>query len=132
MKRIVLDSSALVAHFASEPGGEVVRDLFRDARRRKVALSMSAVNLGEAIYIAAQKRGAAGANHLLKWLPQLPLTVLAAEKDDAIAAAHLKIRHHLPYADCFVAALALRLQGELLTSDRHFEKVQDVVRVRWL
>jgi len=122
MKRIVLDSSALVAHFASEPGGEITRDLFREARRHKVSLSMSAVNLGEAIYIAAQKRGAAGPDHLLKWLPQLPLTVLAADKDDAIAAAQLKISRHLPYADCFVAALALRLHADVVTSGPAFRK----------
>jgi predicted nucleic acid-binding protein len=132
MKRIVLDSSALVAHFASEPGGEVVRDLLREARRRKVTLSISAVNLGEAIYVAARKRGAAGTESLVRWLPQLPLTVSAAEKDDAVAAANLKIKHHLPYADCFVAALALRLQAAVITSDRHFETVADMMPVRWI
>jgi len=132
IKRIVLDSSALIAYFLAEPGAEKVKGFFSLARRRKIGITMSAVNLGETLYVVLRNLGAQGGQHFVKWLAQAPITVASADKEQALSAAHLKSQHGIHYADCFTVALAQQLHAEIATCDQDFEMVQDLVKLMWI
>jgi len=132
VRTVVFDSSALLAHFLGEPRGRAVRAMLDQARQRKLTLYMSAVNLAEVVYVLARRRRRDIVERLLGWLPQLRLTVVPADKEDAIAAALIKDQYGLTYGDSFAAALARRLHGELATTDPHFEKLEGTVPVVWI
>lgn len=48
------------------------------------------------------------------------------------AAAHLKARHHISYADAFAVALAQELGATLVTGDPEIREVENLVGVEWL
>ena len=47
-------------------------------------------------------------------------------------AGWFKLRGGISYADCFAAALAHRESVPLLTGDREFRRVEDVIEIVWL
>jgi predicted nucleic acid-binding protein len=49
-----------------------------------------------------------------------------------MAAARLKARHTISYADAFAVALAQELGAPVVTGDREFEHVESLVEVLWL
>jgi predicted nucleic acid-binding protein len=54
---------------------------------------------------------------------EMPITVIAADRDRASRAAALKQRHSLSYADAFAAELAIESGAWLVTADPEFSKV---------
>lgn len=87
---------------------------------------MSAINWGEVYYTMVRKEGAKIASSRIEQLSQLPLSIVAAGKVEAKAAAELKAAYGLHYADCFAAALTGK-NGLLLTAD-----AKDFKRIPWL
>jgi ribonuclease VapC len=49
-----------------------------------------------------------------------------------LAAAHITAEHPLAHADAFAAALAANSGSTLVTGDREFKTLEDIVRVHWL
>jgi len=105
-KNFVLDSFALLAYFQGEPGGTTVRDILKEASAGSVSVMLPVVNLGEIYYIVARKRGRETALAIVEDISRLPVQLLDAGTDRVIAAADIKARHPLSYADAFVAAAA--------------------------
>ncbi|AFV10545.1 PilT-like protein [Thermacetogenium phaeum DSM 12270] len=132
MKSYVLDSYAVLAYFLDEEGAAQVEGLLREAAAGKASLNLSAVNLGEVAYITQRKAGAVGRRKLLSALDALPVTVVDADRDLALAAAEIKAKHAVSYADCFALALARRGGATVVTGDPEFKKVQGVVPIHWL
>jgi len=128
----VFDSSALLAHFLGEAGGVTVREMLAAAKRQQVRIQMSPINLAEVTNIVLRRRGGTALREFLGWLDQLPITIVPADRDLAVAAGTLKYRLGIPYGDCFAAALAHRLSAEVVTRDPDFEKVQSLVKVVWI
>ena len=52
--------------------------------------------------------------------------------DDIIEATRLKACHPISYADCFAAALAIRVHAPIVTGDPDFRKLGKAVAVDWL
>ncbi len=52
--------------------------------------------------------------------------------DDVLAAARLKARFPISYADAFAAATALRAGAQLVTGDDEFHARDDIVDIVWL
>lgn len=132
MKNYVLDSYALLAYFQNEAGADEVKGLFKEAADGRVTLFLSAVNLGEAAYITRRKAGPEKQQALVIALEALPLTIVDAGKEQALAAAEIKAAHPISFADCFALALARQIEGEIVTGDPEFEKAKEIAPVKWL
>lgn len=72
------------------------------------------------------------ANNRLAELRQLGIEFVDADWKLTHAAAQLKSRHRMSYADCYAAALAKEEKAELVTGDGEFKQVEGDVKIRWL
>ncbi len=130
--RYVLDSFALLAYLAGEPGEIRVKDILAEARARGIEAYLSIVNYGEAIYITEREQGLPAAQRAISAIDQLPITVIEADRKQTFAAAHIKAHHAIAYADAFAAALTEQLAATLLTGDPEFRKVEGRIAIEWL
>jgi ribonuclease VapC len=128
MKIYVLDASAVVRYLTNGAGAAKVDALIDRGFRGEARLSISVVNWGEALYSLANMRGLNQAKAALMALNALVEPVLV---DEALAEAAAAVRFHykLGYADCFAAALALRLNATLVTTDPDFAKLGKRLKV---
>jgi predicted nucleic acid-binding protein len=95
---------------------------------------LSLINLGEALYITERERGLVEARRVLGAVDQLPLEILEVSRATVLAAAHIKARFSISYADAFAVVAAQDHGGVVLTGDPEFERLADagVVAVAWL
>jgi predicted nucleic acid-binding protein len=119
--RYALDSYALLAFFEGEEGQEQVAELLREAERGICELFLNVVNLGEIAYIVERERGLPQAQITLARIDELPIEIIEVDRRLALAAAHIKARYPIAYADCFAAALALENEAALVTGDPEFK-----------
>lgn len=129
---IVLDSYALLAYVEEEEGAGAVQDVLGGADTGTQRVLMTAVNLGEVLYILLRTKEDRVARETLAAVEQLPIEIIAADRDISLAAAELKAAHPVAYADCFAAALALKNAGSVLTGDPEFKRFEPAVTVSWL
>jgi ribonuclease VapC len=128
----VLDSFALLAFLRGEPSARRVRQVLSLGKRGKARIWMSAINLGEVAYITERERGLEGAHKTLALVEQLSVTVVDPDRRMTLAAAHIKARYGIAYADTFAIALARSKNAAVLTGDPEFKKVAGHVRSNWL
>lgn len=128
----VLDSYALIAHFEDEDGAARVAGILKAAKERRTKVFLSVVNFGEVYYIAFRERGREKAEEARMLIEQLPLEIVAADKETALEAAKLKAAHPIAYADCFAAALGVRKKAKVVTGDPEFKKLAESVKVEWI
>lgn len=123
-RRYVLDANALIGFFEARRGAaEKVRHLLGEAARLDAPLLMSAVTWGEVFYIEWRSRGEATARAAEESLLEMPIAVIAVDRESASRAGALKQKHGLGYADAFAAELAIERSAWLVTADPEFEKV---------
>ncbi len=123
-RRYVLDANALSGFFEARRGtAEKVRHLLGEAARQDLPLLMSAVNWGEVFYVAWRRHGKAIAREVESNLLEMPIAVIAADRERASRAGALKQKHGLGYADAFAAELAIERGAWLVTADPEFQKV---------
>ncbi len=132
MRTCVLDANAMVSYLEARPGGSRVRQLMNEAARHERLLLMSVVNWGEVFYAIWQRQGEAAARPVMESANRFPIQIVSADVNNAIAAAELKARHKLPYADCYAAALAMARKATLVTADPHFRKLGQRLPILWL
>jgi predicted nucleic acid-binding protein len=129
-RRYVLDANALVGLFEDREGvAGKVEKLLQEAARQDSAILMSAVNWGEVFYIVWKRHGEARAKEAEMNLQQMPIAVLEADQFRASAAATIKQKHDLSYADAFAAELAMELGAWLVTADPEFAKLGKMLSV---
>lgn len=128
----VLDSYALLAYFNNEPGGKRVEQILHDARRGTCRVWLSIINLGEVLYITERERSLQQAHEVLAALQQLPISIVEADLEAVLAAAHIKATYRLAYADAFAVAAAQKFKARILTGDPEFESLAELVQVEWL
>ncbi len=123
-RRYVLDANALIAFFEIRRGAaEKVRHLLGEAARKDSPLLMSAINWGEVFYTEWRYRGEAKARAAEASLLEMPIAVIAVDRERATRAGALKQKHGLGYADAFAAELAIERGAWLVTADPEFQKV---------
>jgi len=129
-RRYVLDANALTGFFEDRENtaGKIER-LLSEALRGETPLLMSAVNWGEVFYIAWRRHGEAKAHQVEAALQELPIVVIAADRERASRAGALKQKHGLGYADAFAAELAIERGAWLVTADPEFGKVGKALAV---
>ena len=67
----------------------------------------------------------------MKCTTLFPAALVLPDAVDVIAAAELKSKHRLSYADAFAAGLAIREQAALVTGDPELRAVSDVT-IDWI
>lgn len=123
-RRYVLDANALVGLFEDRKGTAArIERLLEQALREDRPLLMSAVTWGEVLYVTWRRHGEETARDAETRMREMPLAVIAADRDRASRAAALKQKHNLGYADAFAAELALERNAWLVTADPEFSKV---------
>jgi predicted nucleic acid-binding protein len=123
-RRYVLDANALTGFFEDREGtAGKVEHLLSEALRQDAPLLMSAVNWGEVFYVAWRRHGEAKAREAEAKLQEMPIAVIAADRERASRAGALKQKHSLGYADAFAAELAMERGAWLVTADPEFAKV---------
>jgi predicted nucleic acid-binding protein len=128
----VLDSFAVLAYLDSEIGGERVKTILEEASRGKAQVMLSIINLGEVLYITEREVGLVQAQAALAAVEQLPIEILPATKEAALAAAHVKANYPVAYADAFAIVAARESSGTIITGDPEFQAIQELVAVEWL
>ena len=123
MKTYALDASAVLCLLGQEPGSKRVAQIFKQAADGVCKIFILVVNWGDVAYQVRSRRGEQVAKQVLSQVERLDLQIVPTLKADALAASEIKAVHHLPYADCFVAALAIRGRAVLVTADEHFERL---------
>ena len=123
-RRYVLDANALIGFLEARHGAaEKVRNLLGEAARQDLPLLMSAVNWGEVFYTEWRARGEARARQAEAALLEMPIAVIAVDRERATRAGTLKQKHGLGYADAFAAELAMEREAWLVTADPEFQKI---------
>ena len=132
MKTYVFDANAILILMLDRPGASRVVKILREADRQASRVFMSAVNWGEVVYSLCKVRGESETKRLLLRVEQLPMAVVAVDRERASRAAELKARHGLGYADSFAASLALEMAAMLVTADPEFHKIGKKLKVNLL
>ena len=133
MPRFVLDAWAILALLlAEEPAAARVKELLQQAEEGGVALSISLINLGEVLYRIGRSRGEDEAFETLNELRRLPLAIIPVSEEAVMAAARLKMRYPISYADAFAASTATVLRGTLLTGDPELVQMQGRIPIERL
>jgi len=132
MKSYVLDSYAILSYLQKEAGAEEVRSLFLKARSGETKLFLSAVNLGEVVYITERSSGLPAVHAVLSLIQDLPLQIVDADVEIVLQAAHFKASLPIAYADCFALSLAEKVSGSVVTGDPEFKKAEKQVPIHWL
>jgi predicted nucleic acid-binding protein len=129
-RRYVLDANALSGFLEDREitAGRLER-LFEESIHQDLPLLMSAVNWGEVFYVAWRRHGQAIAEQAESRLRELPIAVIAADRERASRAGALKQKHALGYADAFAAELAIERGAWLVTADPEFQKVGKALAV---
>ncbi len=127
-KRYVLDSFALLAYLQDEPGAQIVQDVLAD---ESAEILLCTVNLGEVYYITYREKGEAEAEEALLIVEQLPIEEVVPDRELILQAARIKASFSISYADAFVAALAERRQGTIVTGDSEFKQLTHL-SIKWL
>jgi len=128
----VLDTWAMLAYLDGEPAAHDVRQVLRNARRKRVSVLFSIINYGESLCVIEREQGLQQARRAVGIIDQLPLHVVPADRALVFAAAHVKARYPISYADAFSVALATRSHGRIMTGDPEFKAVEPEVAIHWL
>jgi len=131
-KLIVLDAWAMMAFLQAEPAAQEVRQTLRNADKRGVVVLFCLINFGECLYVMERRQGAREAARAAGIIDELPLHVAPADRQLVFAAARLKARYPISYADAFAAALAKRHGARLMTGDPEFEALEQEIPIHWL
>ena len=84
---------------------------------------MSAITVGEVYYFLRKNRSAAAARTWRELAGSLPVTIEVPTMKDIWAAAELKAKFPISYADAFAAELGQRYRCAVLTGDPEFRKI---------
>ena len=115
VKKFVLDSYAILALVADEPGAQVVAEILLEETAEPC---LSVVSLGEVYYIVMRRQGESAAEAIIRGVRQEEGLVIAEASWPRVKdAARIKAGGGLAYADAFVLGLAQELGAPLVTGD---------------
>lgn len=114
-KKFVLDSYAILALVADEPGAQVVVEIILEETAEPY---LSVVSLGEVYYIVMRRQGESAAEAIIRGVRQEEGLVIAEACWPRVKdAVRIKAGGGLAYADAFVLGLAQELGAPLVTGD---------------
>ena len=131
----VMDSYALIGFLENESFADRIERLLNQAKRRKCALYLHAIHLGEVYYITMRERGQDLADLVYKRIKAFPVRLIEViDEELLLTASSLKATYPISYADSFAAAMAKINKSSLLTGDPEFECLQKegIIEISWL
>ncbi len=84
------------------------------------------------MYATERERGIEEATNRLADVRRPPITLVGVTEQRVLAAAHVKAKHAVSYADAFAIALAQELNAAIVTGDPEFQSVEKIVDILWL
>jgi len=131
MRTLIFDCHAVMAWLRREPQARFVADLLIAVRRGELAGGICLINLGEVYYTTARKHGGRAAEQVMTDLADLGWTTYPVDQELTLAAARLKARFRVSYADSFALACAQEQQAELVTGDPELLVADHGVPILW-
>jgi len=116
----------------NEKGAQQVEDIFYEAQAQNETVLLNIINLGEIFYRCARVKDIDFARTVLEKIDLLPIKILSCPNELVMAAAEIKARFPLAYADAFAVATAIRHDARIVTGDPEFAQVSDLVEIDWL
>jgi len=95
-------------------------------------MTPSLISYGECLHVVEREQGLQQAQRTVGIVDQLAVRVVPADRSLVFAAAHLKARYSISYADAFSAGLAKRYAARVMTDDPEFRAIESEVPIRWL
>lgn len=132
MRNYLLDSFAMIAFFEDEPGADRVERILKAILGRKARGYMSVINWGEIYYNTMREQGIQTAENVIRQLNKYSIVLIDADQQLTYEAAKLKGKYKIAYADCFAAALAMRMNALVVTGDPEFKKFDTDVKIEWI
>jgi predicted nucleic acid-binding protein len=130
--RFVLDTFAILTYLKEEPGWKKIRDLLWNAFKKKTIIFLNYVSLGEFYYIVYRESGAVIADKAASMVKLWPVRFVSVREDLAIIAGRMKAENKISYADAYVAATALNKQAVIVTGDKEFKSLEELMAIFWL
>ncbi|HEX4169737.1 MAG TPA: PIN domain-containing protein [Bryobacteraceae bacterium] len=135
MPGLVLDTWAIMAWLkGQQTAAAKVRLLLDAAEHRQGKLMMNVINLCEVFYLSVKARDMEYGQRVLENLRSRIATISAGD-ELVMAAANLKARHAISYADAFAAATAMQRQVPLVTGDPEFRALAEqekTLQLEWI
>jgi len=131
----VLDSYALIGYLENESFSDQIQHLLTQAKHGTSRLYVHAIHIGEVYYITLRQGGHSLADLVYSRIKALPIKLIDRISEELLlAAAGLKARYPISYADSFAAALAMINSCPLLTGDPEFKPLvkQGLISIEWL
>ncbi len=127
MKHYVFDETALYAMFHKERGGEAVQILFNEILDKKAKGFICSISIGELYALNLKKKSFETANKMVKGLLMLPVIIHEPQLNITLLASDLKVKGQLTFPESYAAALALEQKAILITKQKVFETVDDLL-----
>lgn len=131
-KPLVFDAWALMADLQQEPSASKIDALVEAAIELSIPILVTTINLGEVWYNLARRYSATDADLHVKRIRQSGIETIDVDWDLVQQAAYYKSCHRMSYADGFAAALAKRLDAELVTGDGDFKPLESEIQIHWV
>jgi PIN domain nuclease of toxin-antitoxin system len=132
----VVDACALIALINQEAGGDIVRDLLKNAESGGCHVKIHAVNLCEVYYDCLRIKNSKVADELLKTVETMPLETVALIENRLLKeVCAIKATQKVSLADAFAVGLAIISKAHLVTSDHHeLEPLErsGIIQVLWI
>jgi len=131
----VLDSYALIGYLENESFSGQIQHVLTQAKSGASRLYIHAIHIGEVYYITLREQGQSLADLAYSRIKALPIKLIdRIDEELLLAAASLKARYPISYADSFAAALAMIKSCPLLTGDSEFKSLekQGIISIKWL
>jgi len=130
---IIFDACALIAFLNNEPGTEIVEAMLIDEKNK---CFVHAVNLCEVFYEFLRAEDENLAQSVINDILLAGITV-REDMDTEFwkQIGRYKVKGRISLADCFCISLAGRLDGEIITSDRHeFEEIskRNIAKIKFI
>ena len=132
MKNYLMDSFAMIAFFEDEPGADRVEQILNAILSRKARGYMSVINWGEIYYNTLREQGVQVAEGVISQFKKYSIELIDADQQLTYEAAKLKGKYRIAYADCFAAALAIRLNALVVTGNPEFKKFDTDLKIEWI
>ena len=132
MKKILLDSHAVLKWIQEEAGARKVEDLLLAGKANRIELIMNRINLAEVHYLIIRRKGEIAGRKFMASFQQLPVRIATMDEEIMQSATAIKAKYSISFADCFAVAAAIRERATILTGDPEFKEVQEIVNIQWL
>ena len=129
MKQYVLGTDSILAFLENKPGAATVEELLWKAAQAQQRLHMSVISWAALLCAMMQHGGEKAARESARQLEQLPFDLIEVDAAGADTAATICVTHDVPFAECFALALAQQRRATLVTTNKVFLKVGEVVKI---